>query len=128
MSVGKSPTLFRLFFVFFFGLGNVAKSTDHGGYSRQFDEHILKVTLLKSNLLLISSEQIMLLLKNFTAFFFNSCETIHVMNILEGGRSYLEPKGQLLPLRFQIRSSSLEDIHDMNCLTCQVFLLLLLLL
>ena len=68
----------------------------HSFYSRQFDEHILKVTLLKSNLLLISSEQIMLLIKDFTAFFFNSCETIHVMNILGGGRSYLEPKGKEL--------------------------------
>ena len=38
-------------------------------YSRQFDEHVLKVTLLKSNLVLISSEQIMLLLKDFTAFY-----------------------------------------------------------
>ena len=65
-------------------------------YLRQFVEHILKVTLLKSNLLLISSEQIMLLLKDFTAFFFNSCETNHVMNILGGGRSYLEPKGKEL--------------------------------
>ena len=65
-------------------------------YSRQFDEHLLNVTLLKSNLLPISSEQIMLLLKDFAAFFFNSCETIHVMNILGGGRSYLEPKGKEL--------------------------------
>ena len=40
-------------------------------YLKQFDDHILKVTLLKSNLLLISSEQIMLLLKDFTAFFYN---------------------------------------------------------
>ena len=70
--------------------------SDYPPCSRQFDEHILKVTLLKSNLLLISSEQIMLLLKDFTAFFFNSCETIHVMNILGGGRSYLEPKGKEL--------------------------------
>ena len=38
----------------------------------------------------------MLLLKDFTAFFFNSRETIHVMNILGGGRSYLEPKGKEL--------------------------------
>ena len=38
----------------------------------------------------------MLLLKDFTAFFFNSCETIYVMNILGGGRSYLEPKGKEL--------------------------------
>ena len=38
----------------------------------------------------------MLLLKDFTAFFFNSCETIHVMNILGGRRSYLEPKGKEL--------------------------------
>ena len=38
----------------------------------------------------------MLLLKDFTAFFFYSCETIHVMNILGGGRSYLEPKGKEL--------------------------------
>ena len=53
---------------------------DTGEYSRQFYEHILKVLLLKSNLLLIKSEQIMLLLKDFTAFFYNSCETIHAMN------------------------------------------------
>ena len=40
-------------------------------YLRQFDEHVLKVTLLKSNLLLIKSEQIKLLLKDFTAFYYN---------------------------------------------------------
>ena len=38
----------------------------------------------------------MLLLKVFTAFFYNYCETIHVMNSLGGGRSYLEPKGKEL--------------------------------
>ena len=77
-------------------LVNAKKRSIKDAYSRQFDDHILNVTLLKSNLLLISSEQIMLLLKDFTAFFFNSCETIHVMNILGGGRSYLEPKGKEL--------------------------------
>ena len=38
----------------------------------------------------------MVLFKDFTAFFFNSCETIHIMNILGGGISYLEPKGKEL--------------------------------